>query len=78
VTNDPELAEALGRVSPYFPDAPTARIVRDLAIKGAATVEREQQARREAVERLVAFSTERRDLIDWDVLEHIDELAWGE
>src|SRR6266536_858069 len=31
VTNDAELAEALARVEHYFPDARTARIVRELA-----------------------------------------------
>jgi hypothetical protein len=78
VTNDPALAEALGRVGRYFDDAPTAKVVHDLAIKGAEAIEREQQERGAAVERLVTFSTERRDLVDWDVLERIDELAWGE
>jgi hypothetical protein len=78
VTNDPELAQALGRVAHYFPGAPAARVVHDLAVRGAEAMEREQHDQREALERLVAFSTERRDLIDWDVLEHIDELAWGE
>ena len=32
----------------------------------------------DAIEQLVGFSKERRDLIDWDVLEQIDELAWSE
>jgi hypothetical protein len=52
--------------------------VRDLAIKGADAVEQERRRSDDVVEQLVAFSTERRELIDWDVLEQIDELAWGE
>ncbi|MGH3030903.1 MAG: hypothetical protein ACRDNE_09095 [Gaiellaceae bacterium] len=78
VTNDSELADALGRVSRYFADVPTARIVHDLAVRGAEAIEREQEEREAALGRLVAFSTERGDLIDWDVLERVDELAWSE
>jgi len=78
VTNDPELAGALAQMAPYFPGAPAARLVHDLAIKGAEAVAREHRARGEAIERLVALSTQRGDLVDWDVLEHVDELAWGE
>ena len=76
VTNDPELAEALARVQPYYAGEPKARVVRNLAIKGAEAVVGEQRNREAALERLVAVSTERQDLIDWDVLERIDELAW--
>jgi hypothetical protein len=78
VTKDPELTEALERVAPYFADAAPARVVHDLAVKGANAFAQEQAERDDAIERLVAFSTERRDLIDWDALEQIDELAWGE
>ncbi len=78
VTKDPQLADALARAEPYFPGAPTATIVHDLAVKGAQALERESQEREQALERLVAFSTEREDLIDWTVLERIDDLAWGE
>ncbi len=78
VTNDPELSDALQRVAPYFKDAPAARVVHDLAVKGAEAVVREYEERDAAVERLVAFSTERHPVIDWDVLERIDELAWSE
>ena len=76
VTNDPELAEALARVEHYFPDAPTARIVRELALKGAEAIEREQGDREGAIERLIALFTAPKDGIDLDVLERIDELAW--
>jgi hypothetical protein len=30
----------------------------------------------ERLEGLVAFSTERQSLIDWDILERVDVLAW--
>jgi hypothetical protein len=76
VTNDPELAEALARVEHYFPDAPTARIVRELALRGAEAIEREQHERGDAIERLIALFTEPNDSIDVDVLEHLDQLAW--
>ncbi len=76
VTNDPELAEALARVEHYFPDAPTARIVRELALKGVEAIEREQHARGAATERLIALFTEPNDAIDFDVLAQLDDLAW--
>jgi hypothetical protein len=78
VTNDPELSDALQRVIPYFKDAPAARVVHDLAVKGADVVLREHQERDAAIERLIALSTQRDVAIDWDVLERIDELAWSE
>ena len=78
VTNDPELADALRRVSRYYSGAPVARVLRDLALKGAEAVEREEHQQEAALERLVALSTERGAAIDWDVLERVDELAWGE
>jgi hypothetical protein len=78
VTRDPELAEALHRVAAYYPGTAPARLVHDLAVKGAGAVVEERQTADDALEQLVAFSTGRSDLIDWDVLDQIDELAWGE
>ena len=78
VTSDPELTDALHRVAPHFAGAPAAKIVHDLALKGAEALEREQSQRREAIERLVDVASRRSDLIDWDVLERADETAWGE
>jgi hypothetical protein len=75
VTNDPELADALASVEPYFRGVPKATVVHPLAVKGAEALERESNERERALERLAAFSTKREDLIDWDVLERIDELA---
>jgi hypothetical protein len=76
VTKDPELAEALARVAHYFPHTPTAQIVRDLALKGAETVQHEQCARAATIERLISLFTEPNETVEIDVLEHIDELAW--
>jgi hypothetical protein len=78
VTKDPELAEALARVEHHFAGAPASKIVRDLALRGAEDLEREQNDRNDAVERLVDLASRRTDLIDWDVLESIDETAWGD
>ncbi len=78
VTQDPELTEALDRVAAYYPETAAARLVHDLAVKGADAIVKERRLAGEAIEQLVAFSTERSDLIDWDVLEQIDELAWSE
>jgi hypothetical protein len=38
----------------------------------------ERSERERALERLIALSTEREELIDWDVLERVDELAWSD
>ena len=78
VTQDPELSEALHRVAPYYREVAPARVVHDLAVKGAEAVVHERTMSDHAIEQLVGFSKERRDLIDWDVLEQIDELAWSE
>lgn len=78
VTQDPELTEALFRVAPYYPEAAPARLVHDLAVRGAAAIVEERRLADDAIEQLVIFSTERSDLIDWDVLKQVDELAWSE
>ena len=76
VIEDSELAEALARVAPLFPKTAPARLVHDLAIRGAEEFIHERRVSENAIEQLVAFSTEGRDLVDWDVLEGIDALAW--
>ena len=78
VTQDPELAEALKRVAPFYPDVAPARLVHDLAVKGAEAVEEERRQSEEAIERLIALSTDPNGPIDREVLARIDELAWGE
>lgn len=77
VTQDAELADALSRVTAHYPGVPRARLVHDLAVRGADAVSDEKAAEDDAIERLIAFSTEHDDAVDWSVLEQIDELAWG-
>ena len=77
VTNDPELTEALARVARFYDGQPASRVIRELAIKGAAAVEAENARREEAIEWLIEVSTKRDDVLDWDVLDRVDELAWG-
>jgi hypothetical protein len=78
VTNDDELAEALARVGSLYPGAATARLVHDLAVKGADAALREDEERGAAIDRLVAFSSDPSSLTDVETLERVDELAWGE
>jgi hypothetical protein len=77
VTRDPALGEALTAVAPYFPGRKTATVVHDLALKGAQAVLEQEQVRREALQRLAEWSTKMDDS-QRAILEHIDELAWGE
>jgi predicted transcriptional regulator len=77
ITNDPELADAVLRARRWFGDAPAATVVRHLALKGVEAVEAEQERREHAIEKLIARSTSP-DGFDREVLERIDELAWGE
>ena len=76
VTEDPELADALARVEPFFPDVSPARLVHDLAVKGAEAVAKEQATADEAIERLIELSTTDAGFIAPDMLEEIDR-AWG-
>jgi hypothetical protein len=78
VTEDPELAEALNRVAPFHPGVPPARLVHDLAIKGAKAVEEERRRSAELIEEAIAISTDPDGPLDRAVLQRIDELAWGE
>jgi hypothetical protein len=75
VTKDPPLADALAQVERYFDGAPAARVVHDLAIRGAEALVEEERRRGEAIERLIAWSTRREDGLDWEALERVDE-AW--
>jgi hypothetical protein len=77
VTNDPELAEALARVAHLYAGQPASRVVRELAIRGAEAVEAAETRRAEAMEWLIRVTTRREDVLDWDVLDRVDELAWG-
>lgn len=75
VTKDPELAAALEKAAPYLPGKRGAALVRELALRGAETVVREEEERKAAIERLIDMSVNRK-LLDWDVLERIEELTW--
>ena len=77
VTNDEELAEALASVRSLFAGVPAARVVHDLAVRGAASLAAEERARDEAIGRLKELSANLERFVDLDVLERIDELAWG-
>lgn len=68
ITEDPELAEALRSVVPYFESGqPTSRIVRDLAIQGARQVLEDEERRQRSIEYLIEWSTnmseEQRELL---------------
>jgi hypothetical protein len=77
VLEDPALAEALSRVASLYPGVPAARLVHDLAIKGAEAAAEERADSDRKLQELIKWSTEGRGLIDWDALDRIDEEAWG-
>ena len=78
VTQDPELTEALDRVAPFYPGVAPARLVHDLAVRGAEAVEDERRRSAALIEELIALSTDPNGPLDREVLKRIDELAWGE
>lgn len=78
ITKDDELADALETVAPLFPGKKPATLVHDLALKGAQAVLDDEEVRRQALQRLAEWSTNRDDSLDWELLERIDEVAWGE
>jgi hypothetical protein len=78
ITEDPELAAALRAVAALAPETPRpARLVRDLAIRGADAVLAERREREAALERLVDWSTNPSSGMDRDVLLHGRDAAWG-
>ena len=77
VLEDPALAEALARVTSLYPGVPAARLVHDLAIKGAEAAADERADSDRKIQELIKWSTEGRGLIDWRDLDRIDEEAWG-
>lgn len=78
VLEDPALAEALARVASLYPGVPAARLVHDLAIKGADAAAEERADSDRKIQELIKLSTEGRGLIDWRDLEELDEIAWGQ
>jgi hypothetical protein len=79
VTCDEELSEALARVEATLGrDVPRARLVHDLAVRGASAVVEETENRQAALDRLAVLSTDPRNpLFDREVLRRIDQEAWG-
>lgn len=78
VTKDLALTAALDRVRPLLdPAKPTATLVHDLAIRGADAVTEEQHKRAEQLAWVAEVTTSTETPWDPEVLERIDELAWG-
>lgn len=73
MTRDPELDAALQRAAPFLGDQPVAAQVRALAIRGADALVEDEERRAAAIERLIGFSVNREPLVDWALLEHIEE-----
>ena len=74
ITEDPELAAALRAVAPLVDEnVKPARLVRDLALRGADALLEERDRRDAAIERLVAWSTSGED---GDALADARENAW--
>jgi hypothetical protein len=78
ITLDDELGEALARVeSIEGRGRPRARLVRDLALRGATAVIDDHAERRRKLHELAVLSTTSDDLFDRGVLGRVDEEAWG-
>jgi hypothetical protein len=78
VTKDPALAAALDRVTPLIgADKPTATLVHDLAIRGADALVEEKQDRARQLAWVAEVTSSPHVLWDPEVMERIDELAWG-
>lgn len=79
VTKDPALAEALDHAAALAkPGTPEARLVHDLAIRGAQALLAARRADNEAVERLIRRTTSDDPGYDRGVLADIDRLGWGQ
>jgi hypothetical protein len=79
VTCDDELGEALRRASNVVgAEVPLARLVHDLAVRGARVLVDEAESRAAALEELALSSTDpAAPLFDREVLSRVDEDAWG-
>jgi hypothetical protein len=75
VTEDPQLAAALERAARHLGPKPRAALVRELILLGADAAE-EEAWRRPARVRLAMMAINREGL-DWDLLERIEQEAWG-
>lgn len=71
------MAEALALVAPLMgANRPTASVVHDLAIRGAAALMHDHTLRDDAVQHLVDTWTSDDRPFDTDVLANIDQLVW--
>lgn len=78
VTKDLALAEALDRVRPLIgAGKPTATLVHDLAIRGADALLEEKQGRAKQLAWVAEVTTSGEPPWDREIMERIDELAWG-
>jgi len=76
VTKDAELAAALAVVRGQFEGVAEARIVRDLAIRGAEALAADEARRHELTERLIAWSTDPNSSMDREALRTVRDTAW--
>lgn len=78
VTKDPALAAALDRATALVgAGKPAATLVHDLAIKGVDALVEEQHRRAEQLAWVAKVTTSPQTPWDPEVVERIDELAWG-
>lgn len=79
MTCDDELSEALRRAATVIgAEVPRARLVHDLAVRGARVLVDEAEGRAAALEELALRSTDpAAPLFDREVLRRVDEDAWG-
>ena len=78
VTKDPALAAALDRAASLIgAGKPAGTLVHDLAIRGADALVEEEHRRAEQLAWVAEATTSPQIPWDPDVLERIDELAWG-
>ncbi len=75
VTKGAELEAALARVRSEFAGVPEARVVRDLAIRGAEAIAADEERRLALTEKLIEWSTSP-DGIDREALRSVRETAW--
>jgi len=79
VTRDPALAEALDRAAALTkPGTPEARLVHDLAIRGAQALLADHRDDDEGIERLIRRTTSEQPGYDPAVLADVDRLGWGQ
>lgn len=77
VVEDGALRAALDSVAEDFDGAPKATVVRRLAIEGATAWAARRRDEERGLAELARLSTRRDPSLDWELLERIDEQAWG-